>query len=47
MDQPYNMFAPRHNNNGDMLFTDGAVKTKRGVDFALNDGDLWGTYARP
>jgi prepilin-type N-terminal cleavage/methylation domain-containing protein/prepilin-type processing-associated H-X9-DG protein len=47
MDQPYNMFAPRHNNSGDMLFTDGAVNTKRGVDFALNDGDLWGTYARP
>ena len=47
MNQPYNMFAPRHNNNGDMLFTDGAVNTKRGVDFALNDGDLWGTYARP
>jgi prepilin-type N-terminal cleavage/methylation domain-containing protein len=47
MDQPYNMFAPRHNNNGDMLFTDGAVNTKRGVDFALNDGDLWGTSERP
>ena len=47
MNQPYNMFAPRHNNSGDMLFPDGAVKTKRGVDFALNDGDLWGTHARP